>query len=182
MIKINLLPQLRAKKVRKQIEIQYQLWFFSTLLVVLILVLGYFWFYLNDRIQNLQNERIAMTQSLGALKEKVKEVEGFEKDKKSFEEKIKIIQQLKLNQSGPVHLLDQVSRNLPPRVWLIGLAQQGNGVTIEGRAMTNSELVDFIDNLKRSKYFSEIQILESRQGVEGNVPIYNFKLNCTLAI
>jgi len=91
MIKINLLPQLRAKKVRKQIEIQYQLWFFSTLLVVLILVLGYFWFYLNDRIQNLQNERIAMTQSLGALKEKVKEVEGFEKDKKIFEEKIRII-------------------------------------------------------------------------------------------
>ena len=72
MIKINLLSQLRAKTVKKQIEIQYQLWFFSTLLVVLILVLGYFWFYLNDRIQNLQNERIAMTQSLGALKEKVK--------------------------------------------------------------------------------------------------------------
>ena len=181
MIKINLLPQLRAKKVKKQIEIQYQQWLFSTLLVVLILVLGYFWFYLNERIQSLENEKISMTQSLNVLKEKVKEVESFESDKKIFEAKIKIIQQLKLNQGGPVHLLDQVSRNLPARVWLIGLAQQGNAVTIEGKAMSNSELVDFIDNLKRSKYFSDIQLLESRQGIESNVPIYNFKLNCMMA-
>ena len=182
MIKINLLPQLRAKRVKKQVEIQYQLWFFSTTLVVLVLVLGYFWFYLINRIQNLQNEKTAMTQSLVVLRQKVNEVEGVEKDKKLFEEKIKIVQQLKLNQSGPVHLLDQVSRSLPARVWLVGLAQQGNSVTIEGKAITNSELVDFIDNLKRSKYFSEIQILESRQGIESNVPIYNFKLNCTMAI
>jgi type IV pilus assembly protein PilN len=81
-----------------------------------------------------------------------------------------------------VYLLDQVSRNLPSRVWLIALTQQGKNVGIEGKAMTNSELVDFIDNLKRSKFFSDIQLLESRQTVDGNVPIYNFKLNCTMAI
>ncbi len=182
MIKINLLSQLRAKKVKKQAEVQYQLWLFGGFLAVLILVLGYFWFYLNDRIDNLQGEKVALERNLTILKQKVKEVENFEKDKKIFEEKIKVIQQLKLNQSGPVHLLDEVSRNLPSRVWLIGLTQRGKNVGIEGKAMTNSELVDFIDNLKRSKFFLDIQILESRQAVEGNVPIYNFKLNCIMAI
>jgi type IV pilus assembly protein PilN len=182
MIKINLLSQLRAKKVKKQAEVQYQLWLFGGFLAVLILVLGYFWFYLNDRIDTLQGEKVAMEKNLAILKQKVKEVENFEKDKKIFEDKIKVIQQLKLNQSGPVHLLDQVSRNLPSRVWLIGLTQKEKTVGIEGKAMTNSELVDFIDNLKRSKFFSDIQIVESRQTVEGNVPIYSFKLNCTMAI
>lgn len=182
MIKVNLLSQLRGKKVRKKMEVQSQLWLFCGLLVVLILVLGYFWFYLNDRIDSLQRERMTMTQNLGAMKEKVREVESFEKDKKSFGEKIKIIQQLKLNQSGPVLLLDQVSRSLPARVWLIGLTQEGKTVTITGKAITNSELVDFIDNMKRSKFFSDIELLESRQGIEGNIPIYNFKLNCTMTL
>jgi len=182
MIKINLLSQLRAKKVKKQVEVQYQLWLFGGFLLVLIMVLGYFWFYLNDRLHTLQGEKVSLEQNLAVLKQKVKEVESYEKDKKIFEEKIRVIQQLKLNQGGPVHLLDQLSRNLPPRVWLMGLTQQGKNVAIEGKAMTNSELVDFIDNLKRSKFFSDIQLLESRQAVEGNVPIYNFKLNCTMAI
>jgi type IV pilus assembly protein PilN len=182
MIKVNLLSQLRAKKVKKQAEVQYQLWLFGGFLAVLVMVLGYFWFYLDDRLDTLQGEKVTMEKSLVILKQKVMEVENFEKDKKTFEEKIKVIQQLKLNQSGPVYLLDQVSRNLPSRVWLIALTQQGKNVGIEGKAMTNSELVDFIDNLKRSKFFSDIQLLESRQTVDGNVPIYNFKLNCTMAI
>lgn len=182
MIKINLLPQLRAKKVKKKAEIQYQLWLYGGFMVFLVMVLGYFWFYLNDRLKTLQAERTAMQQELAVLADKVKEVEGFEKDKKNFEEKIKVIQQLKSNQSGPVRLLDQVSRSLPSRVWLVGLSQTSKSVSIEGKAITNSELVDFIDNLKRSKFFSNIEILESRQVTESGVPIYSFKLNCTLAI
>jgi type IV pilus assembly protein PilN len=182
MIKINLLSQLKAKKVKKQAEVQYQLWLLGGFLLVLIIVLGYFWYYLNDRIQTLQGEKVAMDQQLAILKQKVKEVENFEKDKKIYEEKIKIIQQLKLNQAGPVHLLDQVSKSLPARVWLTGLTQKDKSIAIEGKAMTNSELVDFIDSLKRSQFFSDIQLLESRQAMDGNVPIYNFKINCIMAI
>ena len=182
MIKINLLSQLKAKKIKKQAEVQYQLWLFGGFLLVLIMVLGYFWYYLDDRLQTLQGEKVAMEKQLAVLRQKVKEVENFEKDKKIYEEKINVIQQLKLNQAGPVHLLDQVSRSLPSRVWLIGLTQQGKSVAIEGKAMTNSELVDFIDSLKRSKFFSDIQLLESRQTTDGNVPIYNFKINCIMAI
>jgi type IV pilus assembly protein PilN len=182
MIKINLLSQLRAKKVKKQAEIQYQLWLFGGFLVLAVVVLGYLWFYLNDRITNLQTERIAMDQTLNQLKVKVKEVENFEKDKKNFEEKINVIQQLKFNQSGPVHLLDEVSRNLPARVWLVALTQNNRNVSIEGKAITNSEIVDFIDNLKKTQFFSNIELLESRQATEGNVPIYNFKLSATMAV
>jgi len=58
---------------------------------------------------------------LKEIKEKVKEVENYERDKKTYEEKIAIIQNLKKSQRGPVHVIDEISRMLPDRVWLVSL-------------------------------------------------------------
>ncbi len=182
MIKINLLSQVRAKKIKKRAEIQYQLWLFGGSLVILVVCLGYGWFYLNDRVKTLEAEKQEKDQRLAVLREKVKEVENIERDKRNFEEKIRIIKQLKANQSGPVHLLDQISRNKPDRIWLVSMSQKGKSVTIGGKALTNSELVDFIDALKTSGFFSNIELHESRQEVQDGVPIFNFSLTCTMKI
>ena len=182
MIKINLLPHLKAKKAKQQTLLQYQIWVLAGLLVVLTLVLGYFWLHLENRVEVLRQQKVARVQELEALKKKVREVENFERDKKAFEEKIKIIRQLKLNQSGPVQLLDQVSRSLPQRVWLTEISQRGNEVHITGKAMGNPDLVGFIKRLRRSRVFSSVDLLESRQANEAGVPIYNFRLSGTLSL
>lgn len=182
MIKINLLPHLKAKRAKRQTVVQYQMMLLVGLLVVIVGGLGYFWFYLDNRVEALQGQQMALNNRLNALKAKVQEVENFERDKKSFEEKIEIIRQLKVNQGGPVQLLDQVSRSLPTRVWLVKMSQRGNQLAIEGKALTNSVLVDFIDQLKQSNLFSDVQLLESRQIQEKDVPVYNFRLNCLIKL
>jgi type IV pilus assembly protein PilN len=181
MIKINLLSSQKAKKTRKKIEIQSQLILASVVLSVILLIWGYVWILLNEKVDHLQSNKAKLTTELGALKAKVKEVENYERDKKVVEDKIKIIQQLRKNQSIPVFLLDEVSKSLPERVWLVGLVEQGGTVDLEGRATTNGEIVDFINNLKKSALFKDIQILESRQSMEGAISIYNFKLKWAIA-
>jgi type IV pilus assembly protein PilN len=101
-----------------------------------------------------------------------------------LEEKNRIIGQLKKNQSGPVHLLDELSRNLPDRVWLLAMSEQGGKIDLEGRAITNSDIVDFVNNLKRSPFFKDIQIIESRQSSdnEKKISLYNFKLTGTIVL
>jgi type IV pilus assembly protein PilN len=181
MIKINLLPTQKAKKGKKKVEIQSQLILASGVLSVLFLILGYGWISLNEQVDNLTAEKTKLTTELGVLKTKVKEVENYEKDKKAVEEKIGIIEQLRKNQSIPVLLLDQISRSLPEKVWLVSLNEQNGMIDLEGRATTNNEIVDFINNLKKSTLFKDVQILESIQSTEGTISIYTFRLKWFLA-
>ena len=181
MIKINLLSAQKAKKTRKKIEIQSQLILASVVLSVVLLIWGYVWILLNEKVDRLQSDKAKLTTELGLLKAKVKEVENYERDKKIVEDKIKIIQQLRKNQSIPVFLLDEVSKSLPEKVWLVGMVEQGGTVDLEGKATTNGEIVDFINNLKKSALFKDIQILESRQSMEGAISIYTFKLKWAIS-
>jgi len=182
MIRINLLGGGRPKRAHKSTEVPYQTVAVFGVILLLVVGMGYVWWYLSDRVQAMTTQTVTLTKDLAALKLKVKEVEDYEKNKKDFEEKIGVIQQLRKNQSGPVHLLEEISRSLPDRVWLIALSEQGGKIDLEGKAVTNSEIVDFINNLKTSRYMSEIQLIESRQIAEGGISVYAFKLKCTMVL
>lgn len=180
MIHINLLSTQKVKKTKKKIEFQSQLIGAAAVIAVVVLLLGYGAWILFSRVDSLQAERAALVTELGALQMKVKEVENFERDKKVVQEKIKVIEQLRKNQSIPVHLLDEISKSLPERVWLSNLAEQNGTIDLEGKATTNSEIVDFINNLKKSFLFRDVQILESRQHSEGTISVYSFKLKWSI--
>ena len=182
MIKINLLGGGRPKRAHKSTEVPYQTVGVVGVVLLLVVGMGYAWWYLSDRVQAMTTQTVTLTKDLAALKVKVKEVEDYEKNKKNLEEKIGIIEQLRKNQSGPVHLLEEISRSLPDRVWLTSLTEQGGKIDLEGKAVTNAKIVDFINNLKTSRYISEIQLIESRQTAEGGIPVYNFKLKCTMVL
>ena len=183
MIRINLLGVPKARGVKRKSEFKLQVALGGAFIGLVLVLCGYFLFALDGRLTQLQNEKGAAEKKLSALKEKVKEVENFEVNKKALEEKNKIIEQLKRNQSGPVHLLDEVSKSLNPiRVWLVSMTAKSNAVDIEGKAITNADLVEFINNLRMSRYFANIELVESRQVNESNVPIYDFKLKCSLVL
>ncbi|HTN44112.1 MAG TPA: PilN domain-containing protein [Nitrospiria bacterium] len=183
MIKINLLSIPKARKVKKQMEIQYELILAGVLIGFVVVACTYFWYLMNSRIDRLRNEKTKANAELTVLKEKVKEVENYEGNKKVLEEKNKIIEQLKKNQGAPVRLLDEISKSMEPlKIWLTTVKEEGSQVEVDGKAVTNADIVQFINNLKTTKFFSDIQLIESRQAIELNVPIYSFKLKCTMVI
>ena len=55
---------------------------------------------------------------------------------------------LKANQTGPVMLLDQISRLLVEGVWLNRLELDGDGVELNGSAMSENNVADFVNNLE----------------------------------
>ena len=117
------------------------------------------------------------------LKEKVKEVESYEENKKNLQEKNAIIEQLRKNQSGPVHILDEISTGVESlKLWLDSLNVKGNSVDLSGKAITNADIVEFVDRLKKSRYFSNVTLLESRQVVEDGISIYQFKIKSTVVL
>lgn len=183
MIKVNLLGIERPKRTRRTGKGPGGGLVGGVALALLLIGgMGFVWWSMATRVNTLEDEKVALNEELAALKVKVKEVENYEKNKKSYEEKIGIIEQLRKNQTGPVHLLDELSRGLPDRVWLTSLVEQAGRVDLEGRAVTNAEIVEYISNLKASQHIKEVQLIESRQVNEGGIPVYNFKLKCLLVV
>ena len=176
MIKINLLGSQRAKKTKKKVALESQLIWGGLLSLFLILAWFIGWRLLDNKVVHLQAEKTMASSELALLKTQVKEVENYEADKRMVREKIEIIQQLRKNQSMPVYLLSEISKRLPDRVWLISLSEKSGMVDLSGKATTNSEIVDFINNLKAASSFKDVQILESRQKKEGDITIYSFRL------
>jgi type IV pilus assembly protein PilN len=181
MIRINLLAGPRARKIRPEWDVRAEL----ALGVGLIVLTGGACFYysgmLDQEIEARQAEKQDKQKQLVVLKEKVKQVEDFEQKKKLLEDKNRVIEQLEKSRAGPVRVLDYVSRSLEPlKLWLVRLSIKGNSVEVEGRALTNDDVVEFVNNLRQTDYFSSIQLRESRAGTEGKVNVYLFRVDLTL--
>jgi len=179
MIRINLLP---TKKIRKQMGLKQELLLGFLLLVLTGVLLGLVWVWQSNRVERLTLDRNQKKQRLAQLKETVAEVERFKKDKELYEQRIAIIHDLEAQQSGPVHVLDELSLNIPDKLWFDSLSLKGKALTVTGKAFANIAIVDFVNNLKRSPYFQNVTLLESKVSTKAKVRVYEFKLTATVTM
>ena len=182
MIKINLLPVKRAaKKAKVPVDTaMFQLVVGLGIVLVFVGACGYRWQMLVDEVALRTQIKESKTKELDALKKKVQEVEDYEKNKRLLEDKNRIIEQLRKNQGGPVRLLDYLSQSLDPlKIWLTSVDGDAQ-VAINGKALTNDDIVQFIRNLQQSGYFTDVMLEESRQAPEEGLIIYQFRLKMSV--
>jgi len=161
MIRINLLTVERTVSKKKQFALNLGQQFGQklTLCCTLILLLGggvIAWRYtaLARDSAKLDADIAAAQQETTRLHSLIQQVQGFEQRKAQLQQRVVLIEQLRKSQSGPVHMLDQISRSLPSMLWLSELKQSGDGlVTIDGRASTLTGLSEFVANLEATGYF-----------------------------
>lgn len=175
MIKINLLPT-KKKPPKKVIDLQQQLILGLSIIVLLMLGMYYFWKQQTDRIQMLSQIKITAEKKLHDQENTLKEVQSVEDQRKKVSDKIGIIEQLKKNQSGPVRLLDELSKALPRNVNIASMNEANRTVRIEGDAFSNDDIVRFIDNLKASPMLVDVALQESSQVRRDGVDLYQYKL------
>ena len=177
MIRINLLPEPRTKGVKKQWDVRIEA--AGAAAVISLVVIACFWYagLLDDEIQAKQATKQDKEKQIAALKIQVKEVEDFEKKKKLLEDKGRIIDELEKKRGGPVHTLDYISQSLEPlKLWLVRLEVNDKQVSIEGKGLGQDDIVEFINNLRRTEHFGNIMLVESRATVENKVTTYVFKV------
>ncbi len=181
MIRINLLPGPKGHRAKPQYDVRAQALLGVGLL--LITLAGCWWYAaaLDEELAARQTEKLDKEKQVAQLKEQVKQVSDFESRKKVLEDKNRIIDQLEKSRVGPVKVLDHVSQSLEPlKVWLVRIAVTGNDIDLEGRAATNDDVVEFVNNLRKTDYFTDITLQESRAAVESQLNIYQFKLGFRL--
>jgi type IV pilus assembly protein PilN len=167
MIKINLLASER-QAVRKAV-VPFQVGQKLTVACSLILLaaavfIGWRYWTLREASAQLDAEIATAQTETARLHSILQQVQEFEQRRTQLQQRVALIEQLRRDQIGPVHMLDQISQALPPMVWLVGLQQapQTGLVTIEGRCTTLTGLSDFVANLEASGYFRRsVEIVSS---------------------
>ena len=134
-------------------------------LILLGTVVGLGWWYwsLHTRGVRLDEEIAAAEIKAQQLRSVLAQVQKFETRKAVLQQRVTLIEQLRRGQSAPVHLLDEISRAVPERLWLVSLGQREASFTMEGRTSSLTALSDFVANLEGSSWFRKpVDILDSQ--------------------
>lgn len=121
------------------------------------------WFVVSGQVAEVDRQTVAKKERLAKLQTIKKEVDEFQAKKKELEDKVTLIERLRGEQSGPVHLLDEVSKALPDFVWLTNLDQNGSSIVFKGSTTGLTSVADFISNLQRSGWFPSVELRNSTE-------------------
>lgn len=146
--------------------------------IITVGILGFLYFtqsaILTEKRDHLR-ERRARKQQLDNVLKKIAELEI---TKATLEKKVQLITDLKRRQQDAVQMMDELSNALPDWVWLTNLTFANRMLTIKGRTIHNNLISDFINNLKGTGAFYNVNFPGSQRHPQGGLDVFNFTLNC----
>jgi type IV pilus assembly protein PilN len=165
MIRINLLAiERKAPKRAVTFQPAQKITFGCAAVVVLALVLvGWRYWALQQESARLDKDVADAQQETARLATIIQNVQQFEQQRAQLQQRVMLIEQLRKGQTGPVHMLDEISKALPPMLWLTDLKQVDDSVVMEGRCTAVTGLTDFVANLEASGYFKKSVDIVSSQ-------------------
>jgi type IV pilus assembly protein PilN len=186
MIRINLLAAEREKSKKKAVTLgtagQKLTIGCSLILILAVLFVGWRYWALSRDSAAIDAEIGAAQQETVRLHSVIQQVQQFEQRKAQLQQRVVLIEQLRKGQTGPVHMLDQISRALPQMLWLTELKQAGGDVVVSGKCTTLTGLSEFVSNLEASGYFKRsIEIIDTKTEMAGTPPseIIKFEIKAT---
>ena len=167
MIRINLLSveRERTKKSRGVVIPAAQRATIGASLILLSTVLGVGWWFwsLRQTSQQLDEDIARAEVQTQQLRSVLSQVQKFEARKAQLQQRVSLIEQLRSGQGAPVHVLDEISKSLPDRLWLTDMTQTGSDFSISGMTTSMSGVSDFIANLEATRWFKRpVEILDSQ--------------------
>src|SRR5262249_13560095 len=146
-----------------------------------IVAIGWWFLALRARDAQLDADIAQAEKEANQLRAVLAEVQKFEARKAQLQQRVNLIEQLRHGQAVPVHVLDEVSKAIPDRLWLITMLQHGDDFTIEGRTTTLTGLSDFVSNLEGSSWFKKpVEIVDSAVDQGPNGDLVRFSVRATM--
>jgi Tfp pilus assembly protein PilN len=167
MIRINLLGQIRPKAARRPVDTGAALpvAFIGVGLVLGAVVLGFFYYTWQNQLNKENTEIKRLTAQKTDLEQTKQQVEAFEKQKITLQQRVSTIEQLQRDRTGGQELLDMVANTVSrtENLWLTEMVRRGSTLSLEGSSASINAVANFITALKRSGYFQKVEIKESKQ-------------------
>jgi type IV pilus assembly protein PilN len=140
----------------------------------LVLCAGAWWLQSN-KLKDLEVRIAADEKRQSDLQAISQQVDQFQQRKGILENKVLVIEQLRLAQKSPVHMLDEISKAVPDFVWLTTMDETRGALRFQGQSNSLAAVADFISGLQRSGWFPQVDLGSSQEALN----IVNFTVTGT---
>jgi len=165
MIRINLLAVDRERTKRGALIPAAQRVTIAASLIVLgtALFVGWWFWSLHQASVRIDQELMKGEREMQQLRSVLAQVQKFESSKAQLQQRVTLIEQLRRGQSSPVHILDEISKAVPERLWITDMTQKGDDIVLAGMTTSLTGLSDFVANLEGSTWFKKpVDIVDSQ--------------------
>lgn len=158
MILINLLPHREAARKRRKEAFQATM-FASFLLGLLIAGAIYWWFQM--MIEEQQGKNTFLQSEIKVLEGQIKEIASIEEEIAALRARQKAVEDLQSDRNLPVHLLNELVKQLPDGVYITSLKQADQMISMQGMAQSNERVSEMLRNLaNNTPWFSKPELVE----------------------
>ena len=166
MILINLLPHRAEKRKRRKTAFFVGL-VLSLAMGGLIVGAGLLLLQQMTALQISRNEYL--TREIKVLDEQIKDIANLRAEIEALKSRQKAVEDLQTDRNIPIHLLNELVRQVPEGIFLISVKQTDKVVTVNGLAQTQDRVSEFIRNTSRSsEWLYNPDLVEIRQAAMAN--------------
>jgi type IV pilus assembly protein PilN len=159
-IMINLLPHREERRKRKKIAFYAGL---AVAAVAGVAIVGV-WFLIVEQLISGQQQRNAFLQAENAkLDVQIKDIASLKAEIASLKARQRAVEDLQIDRNVPVHLLNELVRQVPEGIYITAIKQDGQMLNVTGIAQTQERVSEFLRNTAyNSEWLVKPELIESK--------------------
>jgi type IV pilus assembly protein PilN len=178
-IRVNLLPHREIKREARQR--QFNLMALLTVSGALALVVLNYSF-INSRIDAQLSRNARLEAGIVQLDQQIGDIKNLQEKIGVMLARKQVVENLQINRSQSVVVLDELSRQLPEGMYFKSIKQQGPLLSLEGVADTNARVASLVRNLTASKWLENPQLIEIKSVLVNGIKQNEFLLTVQIRI
>jgi len=182
-ILINLLPHREAARKRKR-EAFYAALGASALAGGVMAGIIFLWY--AAQISNQQDKNVVLQTEIKRLEGQIKDIATLQAEIAALRARQQAVEDLQADRNMPVHLLNELVKQLPDGVYVSNLKQDNQVVSLTGTAQSNERVSELLRNLgNNSPWLTRPELVEITSGHVSLSPrdqrrVANFKMTVRL--
>ena len=163
MIMINLLPHREERRKRRKIAYYVGL---GVAAMVGLAIIG-LWYLVVEQLVSGQQQRNAFLQGeIAKLDVQIKDIASLKAEIASLKARQKAVEDLQIDRNVPVHVLNELVRQVPEGIYITSVKQDGQNLSVAGIAQTQERVSEFLRNTAyNSEWLVKPELVESKATV-----------------
>lgn len=178
-IRVNLLPHREIKREARQRQFNLMALFIASGALALV-VLNYS--FINSRIDAQQSRNARLEAGIVKLDQQIGDIKNLQEKIGVMLARKQVVENLQINRSQSVLVLDELSRQLPEGMYFKSIKQQGPLLSLEGVADTNARVASLVRNLTASLWLENPQLIEIKSVLVNGIKQNEFLLTVRIRL
>lgn len=178
-IRVNLLPHREIKREARQRQFNLMALLTASGALALV-VLNYS--FINSRIDAQLSRNARLEAGIVQLDQQIGDIKNLQEKIGVMLARKQVVENLQINRSQSVVVLDELSRQLPEGMYFKSIKQQGPLLSLEGVADTNARVASLVRNLTASLWLENPQLIEIKSVLVNGIKQNEFLLTVNIRI